>query len=344
MFDIVVAAAPRTPFSQRIVDALKIARLRVIACELAPGERPPSMFRVDAAVACASLPGEAGSLAAAIRASLEGPPPVVAVTRGATTAPAATVDVLDDDAPASVVVSRVQRAAANGERRRSKILLQGDLANVGARELLSSLSSRRRSCVVKIHAGSKRAEIALETGRVVHARADGVASTSADVVLTSLASWTDATFEVHGTVELPSQAERVTERPAGPAIGGGAADVALAAAVMNAVASYARAFLPLDVVALHLESARSVARRVDAGVDAFEVSHDGVVSVARVTHAKTALPDALAAWCLAFFDECSRAMPLRFRKDRVADVLGGLTRLIEQVGWGAALLPKEVAS
>lgn len=339
MFDVVVASSPRTPFSERVADALKSARLRVFSCELGPADRPPSGVRVDAAVACAPRPADVGTMAVALRAALEGPPPVVGVTAGAGTPPAGTVDVLPDDAPASLLVARVQRAAASRERQRARIVLQGDLDDVGARELLGSLIARRRSCLVKIRMEHRRAEIALDAGTVTHARADGVAGGTADAVLLAISGWRGASFEVHGSDEAPPDT-RPTVRPPAAALGGGAAEVALAAAVMNAVAAYARAFLPADAVAKHLEAARDVARKVDPGVDAFAVSKDGIVSVARLTLAQSALPGALATWCLAFFDACADEQPLRFRKDRIVDVLGGLTRLIEQVGWGAALLPR----
>lgn len=279
-------------------------------------------------------------MAVAIRAALEGPPPVLGVTPGAAMPPHGTVDVLPDDAPASLLVARVQRAAATSERKRSRVVLQGDLDDVGARELLASLIARKRTCIVKIRAELRRAEISLDGGNVVHARADGVAGNTADAVLLALGGWRGATFEVLGTEESPPDTRPTARPPAPGAVGGGAADVALAAAVMNAVAGYARAFLPADGVARHLEQARSVARRIDPGIDAFAVSNDGIVSVTKLTLARTALPTALATWCLAFFDACASEMPARFRKDRIVDVLGGLTRLIEQVGWGTALLPR----
>ena len=209
------------------------------------------------------------------------------------------------------------------------------------RDLFRSLTHRRRTCTVKVKSGARRAEIGMVSGDVVNVRADGVESRSADSVLTALGGWADATFEVHSTGDDGPEAtdeQRITVRPT---LGGDAADVALGAAVMNAVAGYARAFLPADAVSRYLVQSREVAGRVDSGLDAFSVSPDGMVSVSRVSLARSALPTALGAWCLAFFDACAPSMPMRFRKDRMAEVLGGLTRLIEQVGWGAALLPGE---
>jgi hypothetical protein len=341
MFDVLIAAAPQTLFSARVAAALRVARFRVIACELGPTDRPPSVFRVDAAVACAASPAEVGSIASAIRATLDGPPAVVGVTCGAGSPPAGTVDVLRDDAPASLLVVRVQRAAATRERKRSQVLLSGVLAGVGVRELFRSLSARRRTCVLKVQADARHAEIVFDAGHAVHARADGVDSTSPETVVAALASWSGATFEVQGTpqVRAEDESEAVTIRPP---LSGDAGDVALGAAVINAIAAYARAFLPSDVVAGNLDLSRTVARAVDPGIGAFTISHDGLVSVSRVTDARTALPAALAAWCAAFFEECARAAPTQFRQGRMSEVLGGLTRLIDQVGWGTSLIRKEV--
>lgn len=343
MFDVLVAAAPRTPFSERVTGALRDARLRVIACEVGPKDRPPSGFRVDAAVVCAESASDVSAIATGIRATVEGPPQVVGVTRGAAAPPVGTVEVLRDDVPASLLVARVQRAAAARERTRSRILLSGALADVGARELLASLSSRRKSCVVKVRADGRRAEVALDEGRVVHARADGTDAATAEGILAAVSSWKDATFEVHGSAEATAQLTANDRPTVRPPLGGDATEVALAAAVMNAFAGYARAYLPSEIVTRSLEQSRIVARRIDTGIDAFAVSYDGIISVSHVTLARRALPNALGAWSLAFFEECAQTMPTRFRRDRVGDVLGGLTRLIQQVGWGSALIPNEVA-
>ena len=344
MFDVVVASTREAAFSSRVVQALRSAKLRVIACEVGPTDSPPSVFRVDAAVACAPTAPAVTSIARGLRATLDGPPPVVGVTRSPGSPPAGLADMLPDDAPAALLALRVQRAAAHGERKKSRMLLQGDLDDVGLRELVGSLASRRRTCLVKVRAGDRRAEIALDRGEVTHARADGLASTDAGDVAEAVAEWKDASFEVHGDRDgapvLPTR-ERPTLRPP---VAGDASEVALAAAVMNAVASYARAWLPADVVSPALDVSRTRAREASPGVDAFVVSPDGVVSVSSVTHARAAIPEAVATWATAFFDECGKTAPLRFRRESLPDVLGGLTKLVEQVGWGATLLSSQRVS
>jgi len=345
MFDVLIASAPATTFSGRVSNALRTARLRVIACELGPGDRPSSAFRVDAAVACAESPAAVSSMASGIKVALDGPPPIVGVTRGATLPPAGTVDVLRDDAPAELLIARVERAAATSERRRSKLILSGVLSEVGLRELLASLSNRGRSCIVKVTQDDRRAEFLLEAGQVVHARADGVGSSMAELVIGAVTAWTAAKFEVMGSAasSMVPLAAAAPARPRAP-IEGNASDVALAAAVVNAVAGYARAFLSPTTVMRNLESSRSAALSSNGGIDAFSLSEDGIVSVVRVDSARAALPTALAAWCVAFFDECARVLPAKFKRQQIGEVLGGLTRLVEQVGWGAALLRAEAAS
>ena len=135
MFDVVVAFAPHTFSSGRVASALRAARLRVISYEMSPKDRPPSVFRVDVAVACADAPRDVGDIASGLRAVLDGPPPVLGVTQGPVATPNCMVEVLPDDAPDSLFVARVQRAATDNERRRTRVLLSGDLADVGVRDL-----------------------------------------------------------------------------------------------------------------------------------------------------------------------------------------------------------------
>ncbi len=76
-------------------------------------------------------------------------------------------------------------------------------------------------------------------------------------------------------------------------------------------------------------------------LDAFVISSGGLVTVARVDRAKSAVPQAMAAWMLAFFDDAAGIDPRRFRRSRFREVLGGLARLVEQVGWASAILAGE---
>ena len=110
---------------------------------------------------------------------------------------------------------------------------------------------------------------------------------------------------------------------------------------MNAVAAFVGAFLPSEVVVRHLEESRQIARGSHPGVEAFTITKGGMISVTRVSVARGAVPDALGAWCTAFLDGCRPGMPLRCQHISMAEVLGGLTRLIEKVGWSAMVLRGE---
>lgn len=341
MFDVVLASAPATSFTPRVASALREARMRVISCEVGPHRPPPSALRVDAAVACAPSGAAMLDVARSVRGALDGPPPVVGISGGApASSPGELAHALPEDVPAPVLVATVQRAAARAERRRSKVVLSGVLDDVGLDNLLASLAARGKSCFVRVLAGGRRAEITLDGGRPLHVRADGVdGSRDKAGAIALLGTWAGATFTVAVTDEgAPAPRPRESERAPPSASAGGAADVALAAAVINACASYARAFLGGEHATALLVAAWERTRQPFPSLDAFVISREGMVSVAQVERAKGAVPRGLAAWIMAFFDDVTQADPVRFRRVRLREVLGGLTRLVEQVGWASALL------
>lgn len=341
MFDIVVASAPGTSFARRIAHALRDARMRVISCEVSPSVPAPNAVRVDVAVACAATGPEMMDVARSLRAVLDGPPPVLGISDGATvTARGELEEALPGDTPGPALAARVQRAAARGERRRSRVVLQGNLDDVGLDSLLASLASRERSCFVRVLSGTRRAAVTLDAGLILHVRADGLdGSTDQAAALVAVAAWPNATFEVvTSDGAAPSRQPRESERPPPSARTTTAADVALAAAVINACAAYVRAFLGAEKSTTLLDASLARARQERPALGAFVVSRDGMVSVTLVERAKAAIPDALASWIVMFFDEAVQADPARFRRVRIREVLGGLTRLVEQVGWSGAVL------
>ncbi|WP_437924751.1 DUF4388 domain-containing protein [Sorangium sp. So ce291] len=339
MFDIVVSSAPATPFAHRVAAALREARMRVVTCEIAPNRPPPDALRVDAAVACAQSPAALLDIARSLRAVLDGPPPVIGVSSSrAIFAMAELSGALADDVPSSVIAAQVQRLAAQAERQRSRVILRGELDDVGLDGLLASLASRSRSCFIRVRAGALRAEVTVDAGRPVHARADGVRPSEhwTDALVT-LGAWQGATFEVIASEAGGApRGERESQRPpAFPA--DDAADVALAAAVVNACAAYARAWLGPPMTSRLLASSWITAREHHSALDAFAISGDALVSVAQIDRARSAIPQAVAAWIVAFFDAAAEKVPSRFQRRRIREVLGGLTRLVEQVGWASVL-------
>lgn len=339
MFDIVVTSAPATPFVHRVASALREARMRVVTCEIAPNRPPPDALRVDAAVACAQSPAALLDMARSLRAVLDGPPPVIGVSSSrAVFSMAELAGVLADDVPGSVLAAQVQRLAAQAERQRSRVILRGELDDVGLDGLLASLASRSRSCFIRVRAGALRAEVTVDAGRPVHARADGVRlSEHWTDALASLGAWQGATFEVVASDSSgPLRGERESHYPpAFPA--DDAADVALAAAVVNACTAYARAWLGPPMTSRLLASSWTTAREHHSALDAFAISGDALVSVAQIDRARSAIPQAVAAWIVAFFDAAAEKVPSRFQRHRIREVLGGLTRLVEQVGWASVL-------
>lgn len=166
MFDIVVTSAPATPFAHRVVSALREARVRVVTCEVAPNRPPPDALRVDAAVVCAQSSAALLDMARSLRAVLDGPPPVIGVSSSrALVAMAELAGVLADDVPGPVLAAHVQRLAAQTERRRSRVILRGELDDVGLDGLLASLASRSRTCFIRVRAGALRAEVTARTPR-----------------------------------------------------------------------------------------------------------------------------------------------------------------------------------
>jgi hypothetical protein len=110
---------------------------------------------------------------------------------------------------------------------------------------------------------------------------------------------------------------------------------------MNAVSGYARAFLPSDFVTTHLEATRIRTRGAHPSLDAFAVSRTGMVSATRMSLAREGIAESVAAWCNLFFGECARTMPSRFQRGAITGILGGLTRLLERVGWDTAMFGAE---
>lgn len=341
MFDVVLASAPATSFAPRVASALRDARMRVISCEVGPHQPLPTALRVDAAVACGPSGPAMLDVARSLRGALDGPPPVIGVSGGTPPAPTSELaQSLPEAVAAPVLVASVQRAAARAERRRSRVVLSGVLDDVGFASLLASLASRGRSCFVRVLAGSRRAEVTLDGGRPTHVRADGSdGARDKAALIAMIGGWAGATFEVVVIDEAAPQARpRESERAPASAASPGAADVALAAAVINACAAYARAFSGGEQATAMLTTSWARTRVVWPALEAFAISREGMVSVSQVARAKAAVPQALAEWIVAFFDDAGHSDPVRFRRVRLREVLGGLTRLVEQVGWASALL------
>ena len=344
MFDIVITSAPSTPFAARVASALRAANMRVIPCEISAHRPPPDAVRVDAAVACAAGYTEMLDIARTVRASLDGPPPIVGISGMLPSSPSSELaQALSDDVSDTALVAHVQRVAAHAERHRSRIVLQGDLDDVGLDHLLSSLATRNRSCFLRIRAGNKRAEVTLEGGAPLHVRVDGVeASRGKAAALAEIGALRGATFEVLAGPDpaLPRSRPPTSTPVALPT--SSAANVALAAAIINACTAYAAAYVGPSRAGRCLAEAHALARAQYPALDAFLVSPDGAVTITQVERALFAVPGGLAAWIVTYFEAIARTQPTRFNNVSVREVLGGLTRLVEQVGWATALFQEKL--
>jgi hypothetical protein len=110
---------------------------------------------------------------------------------------------------------------------------------------------------------------------------------------------------------------------------------ALGAALANAVTAYARRWVSEAACARELEAARedSVARH--PALAAFRVSPAGIVLVQDVRSAARAGGGGIGAWIVRALERLDAHRPGRFGRARVSEVVGGLSRLLEQVGWRA---------
>jgi hypothetical protein len=240
---------------------------------------------------------------------------------------------------------RGDRAGISSERARGRLILRGQLDEVGLDDLLGSLGSRGRTCIVEIRSFKRRAEIVLERGRVIRARADGL-SLDADVefIIAVIRGFSLAVFDVlaldeRGSSPPPprppnSEVASTSLRPA--MLEGNATEVALAAAVMNACSVYTRKWLGPKLSSSIMQTAWSRTAAAHPAMDAFRISADGLVTVAGVERARSAIPKAVATWVFAVFDAASMFHAARFQRYYVPEMLGGLMRLLDKGGWGEA--------
>jgi hypothetical protein len=234
-------------------------------------------------------------------------------------------------------------AGASSERRRGKLVLRGQLDEVGLDDLLVSLRSRGKSCIVEIRAPSRRGEVVIEGGRVVSARADGLAQgADTSAAIAAMRSFSRAIFDVVVTSDSmppppPYSAGRSPSTPPPAALpDGDATEVALAAAVMNACGAYTRKWLGAKLATTVMTTAFSRVCAQHAALDAFRISPDGMVSVTGLERAKSAIPRAVAQWVFAVFQAGAMFNAARFQRAYVPEMLGGLMRLLDKGGWGEA--------
>lgn len=231
--------------------------------------------------------------------------------------------------------------------------LEGELGALGLGELLETLARARRDAVVRVANGTSRGVVMLRRGEVVSASLDALTGRAALQPLLALRRGrfrvelrtVDDTDELHGmdvktaravlesvdggrpmTPAPPARPRRIDER--GPT-------AALAAAVLNAVAGYARQWITEAALSRELEAARRAAAEAAPALAAFSVSAAAMISVERVELAADVDGRAVGTWIGAALDRLERQRPGRFGRGAAHAVIGGLSRLITQMGWSA---------
>ncbi len=260
--------------------------------------------------------------------------------------------------------SFVDRPGVSSERPRGRLVLRGQLDEVGLDDLVTSLRSRGKNCIVEVRSAVRRGEIVIERGRVVRARADGLPQNAdSDMAIAAMRGFYRAVFDVllvdepasHATMPPPSSSAApvpsspmpssrsgsspgwsAVRPPAAAVPDGDATEVALAAAVMNACGAYTRKWLGAKVATnIMLTTWARIAAQHPA-LEAFRISPDGMVSVSGIERAKSAIPRAVAAWVFAVFESGAMFNAIRFQRMFVPEMLGGLMRLLDKGGWGEA--------
>lgn len=240
---------------------------------------------------------------------------------------------------------RGDRAGVPSDRARGRLILRGQLDEVGLDDLLGSLGSRGRTCVVEVRSLKRRGEIVLERGRVLRARVDGLPSEAdVEVALSAIRSFAQAVFDVlaldeRGSSPPPPRPPPFDLPPASlrpVMLEGNATEVALAAAVMNACSIYTRKWLGPKLASSIMQTAWARTTASHPAMDAFRISADGLVTVAGVERARSAIPKAVATWVFAVFEAGAMFNAARFQRYYVPEMLGGLMRLLDKGGWGEA--------
>jgi hypothetical protein len=253
--------------------------------------------------------------------------------------------------------SFVDHHGAPSDRQRGRLVLCGQLDEVGLDDLMTSLRSRGKNCIVEVRSAARRGEIAIERGRVTRARADGLPlNADTDAAIAAMRGFYRAVFDVlmlderspPSTIPPPSGVPVPSSRPASsaswsavrpppvPVPDGDATEVALAAAVMNACGVYTRKWLGARVATNIMLTAWARIGAQHPALESFRISSDGMVSVSGIERAKSAIPRAVAYWVFAVFDSGAMFNSSRFQRIFVPEMLGGLMRLLDKGGWGEA--------
>jgi hypothetical protein len=269
-----------------------------------------------------------------------------ALERSAATAFGAKALVPFDGSP-DELVTEIRRMLLREQEQAALVhQLDGEIGDLRVGDILETLARGKRDAIVRVTAGASRGAIRVRRGNVIGATFD---SETARAALSAILSLRAGRFRVElrtvddtdelGALDVETaravleQVERPREVSRAEPPSEDAPVAALAAAMMNAVSAYARRFLGETIVARELESAQHEAARLAPSLIGFRVMAGGMVSVQRIESAVTGGGYAIGLWIARALERLEQLRPGRFGVQRVDEVLGGLARLIDQVGF-----------
>jgi hypothetical protein len=256
------------------------------------------------------------------------------------------------DGPPEELVTEIRRMLLREQE--SSVLvhqLEGELGALRIGDVLETLARGRRDAVVRAICGSSRGAIRVRRGTPVTATFDAAVAHAALEQMKALSHGrfrvelrtVDDTDEL-GAIDAESarailaevdrqSVDRSPEPSSRRSPEEQAPDAALAAALANAVTAYARRWVSESVCAREIEAARQELIPERPALAAFRVSPAAIVMVANVNVAARAGGGGIGAWIARSLERLDVHRPGRFGRVRIAEVVGGLSRLLEQVGW-----------
>jgi hypothetical protein len=257
------------------------------------------------------------------------------------------------DGPPEELVTEIRRMLLREQE--SAVLvhqLEGELGALSVTDVLETLARGRRDAVVRIVCGSSRGAIRVRAGVPVTATFDADVGRRA---LESMKALSHGRFRVElrsvddtdelGALDAESArailsvVDRDRPPPSRPVTteerDERAPYAALAAALVNAVTAYARRWVSESVCARELEAARKDCLASHPALASFRVSPAGIVLVQDVNGAAAARGAGIGDWIVRSLERLDAHRPGRFGRSHVSEVVGGLSRLLEQVGWSA---------
>ncbi len=263
--------------------------------------------------------------------------------------------------PDAELVAAVRRMILDAQTAAAMVhQLDGSIADLSISLLVDTLVRARRDCVVRVRAGEQRGELRIRNGLLTSCSLDALTGRGA---LEALGALQIGRFRVEfrtvdDTDELgaldaetaariiaavkpslaqpPPPAPTLDDRSALDASAVGVR-VALAVAMINAVIARGRRWLPEAVVLREVELARVAAQVGAPQLGHFRVAPNGNVLVEGLRTLSLEGGAPIASWVAIALERLEAMRPGQFGRCRIDDVLGGLGRLVDQLGFRPAI-------